>query len=62
MKFPLIIMILYFFFLSCTRDPVCDVFVDMREPIEDCYAVTKCRNGAVDQDTLRVCLEKNKKK
>ncbi len=55
-------MILYFFFLSCTRDPVCDVFVDMREPIEDCYAVTKCRNGAVDQDTLRVCLEKNKKK
>ena len=64
MKLTLITMTLCFFLLSC-REPVCDVFVDMREPIEDCYAVTKCRSGAVDKDTLKVCLEekeKNKKK
>ena len=61
MKLTITTMILYFFLLSCARDPVCDVFVDMREPIEDCYAVTKCRNGAVDKDTLRVCLEEKEK-
>ena len=62
MKLTLIIMILCFFLLSCVRNPVCDIFVDMREPIEDCYAVTKCRSGAVDKDTLRVCLEEKEKR
>ena len=62
MKLLLLTTILHFFLLSCTREPVCDVFIDMREPIEDCYSITKCSSGTVDEDTLKVCLKEKEKR
>lgn len=57
-----IILLLFYLTISC-RKPECDVFAEIDSSIEDCYAIATCRNGAIDKDTLNLCLaEKEKSK
>ena len=56
-----IILLLFSLTVSCKK-PGCDVFADIDSSIEDCYAIATCSNGALDKDTLNLCLAEKEKK